>query len=416
MRHDLALRRCPAIVAIAIASIAVLAPAPVAACSCAGDYGAYAQWPEDNATDVPIDTPLIIDHPSLRGSVDAVGYKLVDAAGKEVLLTETSRLPAAYQGCGQAELLFLRPQRPLEPNQRYTLVNVSSPGGFDKSFKTGEGRFSPEATIDAKVTCFQVKPTKKCSGPQCSSIAETYVDLGAKPTAPRWLVIDSAAVEDGHNEVQFSPNDTRVGSGWQLAVALPTDDPCIHVRVYGLEGTPLFETRRCEPDSCSRSDLRAFDSCGGPPTSGLDALGRQVGTCDDPALPDDAGQGMNDPATADAGSVAAANLGADAGRPAVRIGGRDAGKGAAGNVGGGGCSVGGQSPTTAWPWSAVLAILAMVSRCRSFRDERRRIARINAPPVCQRPARSSSGALGSARRKTCSTFALWVDAPNRPCS
>jgi hypothetical protein len=28
----------------------------------------------------------------------------------------------------------------------------------------------------------------------------------------------------------------------------------------------------------------------------------------------------------------------------------------------------------------------------------RRIARINAPPVCQRPARSSSGALGSARR------------------
>ena len=53
------------------------------------------------------------------------------------------------------------------------------------------------------------------------------------------------------------------------------------IDLFGVEGRALFHERRCAPDRCAISDLRASDTCGGPTHSALDVSRVPGGSCDD---------------------------------------------------------------------------------------------------------------------------------------
>jgi hypothetical protein len=263
-------------------AIAVLsAPARSSACSCPSSAAA-AVWPEDGAAGVPLDTPLVVWRYNQEGPTDLLRYSLTREDGDEVPLTITEILPPAFDGCGVGamETLFLRAARSLDPGATYVLHSGGG-AGSDASFTTGNAAFTAEADVEADLQYLLARPAD-CSGPDCVSLAEARIDLGARPEAPRWLVIESAATRHNRNAFTFWPEETQIGSSWQLSVALPPDDDCIDVRVYGLEGTPLFEQRRCEPDRCMLYEIQRGSDCGGPPFAGVDAAGVPHGSCDDP--------------------------------------------------------------------------------------------------------------------------------------
>jgi len=269
---------------IAGAVSAALLPRPAYACTCP-EQGGYALWPLAGAVDVPVDTPLVFARYNLSGSTEAVGYALVGPDGREVALIETGRLPAAYIGCDARETLFLRPRNALEAHTEYRLAaraDIDLSGEYAAPFTTSAERASPEPAIEATLDYLQVT-TGSCEHENCLALAEALVTLEVNPEAPRWLVVDSAAIEHAHNAHVFTPNaESSDPPAWQLSVTLPRIDPCIDVALYGVEGRVLWEQRRCEPNRCARTDAATFNFCGGPPFSGIRAVDIAVGSCDAP--------------------------------------------------------------------------------------------------------------------------------------
>jgi hypothetical protein len=265
----------------------MLVPASASACTCPSS-GAAVAWPVKDAVDVPLDTPIVVRRYNLSGPTDDLGYALIDAEGKEVPLVEAHRLPPAFEGCGQEEIVFMRPENPLDPHATYRMTidsDVDSEQQFGSTFKTGEMEFEPEAEIDAELRYLRVtQESKDCPVGQCLSLAEAYVDLGDRPKVPRWFRVESGGVDAGRNAFTFWPQDSRTGSSWELSVLLQDDDPCIDVDVYGVEGVPLFHERRCEPDRCARYSRWGQSTCGNPPSSGVDATRIHEGTCSDPPV------------------------------------------------------------------------------------------------------------------------------------
>src|SRR5688572_10995123 len=95
---------------IALSVVAALALCSTAAtrrahaCSCPSITAATA-WPLPDASDVPLDTPLVLLRMNNDGPLDVVSYALRDESGQEVALRETTRVPPAFIGCSAAELL-----------------------------------------------------------------------------------------------------------------------------------------------------------------------------------------------------------------------------------------------------------------------------------------------------------------------
>jgi hypothetical protein len=295
-------------VAAAMMAGALLAPSPARACQCPS-IGGSVIWPKSDATDVPIDTPLVVSRFNYRGTTDEIGYVLTDADDNEISLTEVNRLAPAYEGCGAEETLFLHSEQPLEPNTHYTLAikaDFATDGRLDRSFTTGTAHFSPEGAIDATLLYLDIGPTRSCTGAFCTHLAMAHLDVGVEPTVPRWVVLESKAAEGGFARNAFWPQDwfpgARGGSTSETTVAVAPDDPCIEVSVNGIEGAALYEERRCEPDRCALSDERSGSTCGEPLTSRVDATRVPDGSCDDPpVLTLKAGGGIVYPdATADA--------------------------------------------------------------------------------------------------------------------
>jgi hypothetical protein len=223
-----------ACVGLAIGILGV--PASALACSCVPE-GAATAWPEDGSSDVPLDTPLVFYR---FGFTAPPRYALTSENGDEVPLTVIETIAPAFDGCGVGtfETTFLRPAQPLEPHTAYTFEAEGNELA-DASFTTGEDTFTPEAMVGELQYLLVRQPN--CVGSNCRSLAEAHMELGAPVETPRWLVVESAAVQDNRNTFVFWPGATGVGSNWQLSVALPEHDSCIDVRVYGLEGVPLFE-------------------------------------------------------------------------------------------------------------------------------------------------------------------------------
>lgn len=271
------------LVVIVVTIAGVAQPSMARACSCP-ERGGYALWPRNGERRVPIDTPLVFARYNLGGPTEAIEYELLGPDGSRVPLRESSRLPAAYIGCGGRETLFLRPADPLEPNTKYVFRALPDAiaDGDSVSFSTGDGeRASPEPELNARLEYLLVT-APSCNGPLCLGLAEAWVSLEAPPRAPRWLIVESAALENGRSALVFDPADPRYEAGGQLSVTLPAGDRCIEAVLYGVEGTPLWQERRCEPDRCARTESVMFNFCGGPPYSGLKAPEVPAGSCDSP--------------------------------------------------------------------------------------------------------------------------------------
>lgn len=261
-------------------AVAMLLPRPVHACSCPERAG-YAMWPLDGASDVPLDTPLVFARYDLTGSREAIGYRLLDETGASVALDESSRLAAAYPGCGASETVFLRPHVPLRAGAHYVwkAVEAVDPSGeFSASFTTGEQRASLATSSDASLDYLLVTASD-CSEHDCLELAEALVTLQTTPTSPLWLVVASAADEHARNAYVFLPDDPKFDGSSQLSVELPLHDRCIEAALYGVDGQVLWQTRRCDPDRCARSDTATYNFCGGPPFSGIRALDIPIGSC-----------------------------------------------------------------------------------------------------------------------------------------
>jgi hypothetical protein len=183
-----------------------------------------------------------------------------------------------------------------------------------------------------------------CADAQCSDVAEIRVDFGQPPERPLWLVVESSAPEHGVNDWAFWPAgwfEQSIGnpeSRWvaQRSVALAPGDGCVDIAIYGVDGRVLREERRCSPDRCAVYGSRAFDDCGSPPWSGIDAARIPAQSCDDPpvlvsgsgvgivypepeAKPPDAGAPSEQDAASDAGESAGMAGDDGVGRPTPDI-------------------------------------------------------------------------------------------------
>jgi len=284
----------PAVImaAATVAAVAIV-PRVARACSCAASFASI-EWPRDGASDLPRDTPLVISHYDWSGGASALAYTLAREDGTTVALAEVERLAPPFEGCGANGTIFLRPVGLLDPGASYKLslspaaVTGGTGGRFTATFTVGDGTFTPEPVPDLQLLYLHVEGTTPCVGARCG-IAEIHVDLGAPTPEPRWLVVESAAVENGKNEFLFwpkawSPQGNAYDRASHVSVELPDDDRCVQIRLFGLDGMPLLDELRCEPDRCALSDIRSVSTCGGPAAAALDAARIPDGSCDEPPV------------------------------------------------------------------------------------------------------------------------------------
>lgn len=97
----------------------------------------------------------------------------------------------------------------------------------------------------------------------------------------------------------------------QLSVALPPDDPCVDLVLYGIDGSALFETRRCEPDRCVVFHNIGSSLCVETPHADIDVARVSEASCDDPPVLEYEGDEIVYP-----GSPASRDGGTDSGRDA----------------------------------------------------------------------------------------------------
>ncbi len=247
-----------------------------AACTCSPGPAGVVRWPQDGAIDVAIDTPIVIWRYYVNGDLDEITYELSDEDGTEVALEEQHRLEPGWEGCGEGQHLFLRPAEPLLAGATYTLTIVEEAdpqGQWGATFTVGEQMFGPQAPIDPNLTYLVWRPEAPCEGSICS-LGQLRFELGTTPETPLWIVMKSSASEHGVNQAEIS---TRA----ELSVVLPIDDECIDIEVFGVEGRPLYEERRCEPDRCVVLTSIGVGTCGDPPTPGTDASKLPSVSCND---------------------------------------------------------------------------------------------------------------------------------------
>lgn len=280
---------------VAVTCVAALvAPHPSRACTCASGPAAAVRWPQDGATGVATDTPIVIWRYNFAASTDELGVSLTGSDGSQVALTEALRLLPAWVGCGKGEHVFLRPEHDLAAGATFTLeisALADPEGRWGATFTVGDERFGPQAPVDPQIDYLSVA-AEPCAGAQCSDLAEIRVEFGQPPEQPLWLVVESSAPEHGVNDWAFWPaawfeqSLADPKSRWlaQRSVALPPGNECVDIRIYGVEGRALLDERRCQPDRCAVYESRGYSDCGDPPTSGIDASRIPAESCDDPPV------------------------------------------------------------------------------------------------------------------------------------
>lgn len=269
-----------------------LLPSVAAACACPMQAG-EAIWPLADATHVPIDTPLVVARYNLAGSSESIRFQLIDIDGEEVPLIEVNRLAPAYRGCGAVETFFLRPAKPLRADAQYTLAfsETGSPQ-TGASFTTSDASFEAEPNPTTTLDYLLVRATN-CPGPACLELAEAQIGIDQDATRqPRWVVVESKSIEHARNAHVFGTTDPEPTAETQLSIAVP-EDHCIHARMYGIEGSVLWEEHRCAPDRCAYTDATTLDSCGGPPLSGLRVTDVPPHSCDAPVTIHQTGPGRH---------------------------------------------------------------------------------------------------------------------------
>src|SRR5262245_37296345 len=97
------------------------APAATYACSCPSGPGGSVLWPQDGASGVATDTPIVVARVYQAGNPEEIGISLEAVTGAKLELQEIRRVPPSWQGCGSAEWVFLRPARELDPGMSYTV-------------------------------------------------------------------------------------------------------------------------------------------------------------------------------------------------------------------------------------------------------------------------------------------------------
>ena len=247
-------------------------------------------WPKAGATDVPIDTTIVVSRYYVDGDTNIIKSSLATADGTDVPLAEINRLPPPWRGCGALEVLFLRPEQPLKPGETYTLTIASGEKGMSSqsAFTAGEQMTAPEPEINAQITYLKVFTTA------VPDYANLRVDLDQPPNQPLWLRAQGSFFTQNTNGWTFSPK------GWsdytdqhpeyflppvQLSVPLAPADDCIELQIFGVQGSRLLEERRCRPDRCAvYSIVAATTSAGTPGGSPVDVEQISDGSCDDPPV------------------------------------------------------------------------------------------------------------------------------------
>lgn len=262
----------------------MLFPPPAQACSCA--YGdSWLVWPEDGATDVAIDGPLVLARTATPEDAGELTATLIGPDGDERGLREVRRLAAVEMVCG-LEHLFLEPERPLAPKTQYTLrLAHSGDAGVPAHtavLTTGEAAFEAEPLDGLELHYVHVAPTAECAAPECAALAQVQAELTVAALQPRWLAVRSEAAQYGYNAFPaFMEAPWR--EGWvRVPVQLPPNDRCVEVSVYGVSGAELLAKRLCEADACVSSDLRVQSTCEEPPFAGFDARRVLDASCEDP--------------------------------------------------------------------------------------------------------------------------------------
>jgi hypothetical protein len=283
----------------------LLAPRVALACSCVGAPLADVSWPLDGATDVAIDTPIVV---WLYGSDTSRGPSLptlMASDGVVVPLVETMRMTTPSDVCAASEYLFMRPARPLTPGVRYTIDFPAQAGPSlsptPVTFQAGHEVFEPEPPVSADLQLLAVYRDPACTEPHCPQLNAARVDLGAPPARMLWLQFHSDAPKYGELNAQFiAQGRPGAQAAIQLPVALSPNDGCIDIRIVGVEGRPLLSERRCQPDRCAVSTRVSVSTCGGLPFSEIDAASVPVDSCKP--------TGVADAATAATGAGAAASM------------------------------------------------------------------------------------------------------------
>ena len=288
----------PALACAALA-LGLVGPATTLACECSRGPTGAVRWPIDGATDVATDTPIVVWRYYLDGRTEDVGVSLTSADGVAVELNEVLRLPPPWQGCGKGEQLFLRPAWALHSDTTYKLtISTGSTQSVAATFTVGERSFEHDVAVDPvgpDVQYLIAYKDETCVQAGCADVGELLIDLGGPPQRPLWLVVKSSADTNGTNDWVFWPD------GWfeesivepesrhktQLSLALPADDACVELQLYGVEGRSLYHERRCSPDLCAIVSSPGASSCGGPPFSGVDASRIAAESCHPRGAPTD---------------------------------------------------------------------------------------------------------------------------------
>ena len=278
---------------VALGVLQLMASAPVHACTCIDLPGIL--WPLADSS-VSADTAIVAKVPA-RG-----GYEVVLRAhdGTEIALEQVERLPQTFQ-CDE-DIVFLKPNPELRPGMNYEVgVKLVPSDAQLVKFATREKSPRPKAAATPEVTYLLVGQHPDCGPGQCNEIAEVRVELAHVLHEQTWLQIRSGATRSQVNRWMFSPHWLRAPDDIafpnveredpervaRLSVALPADDPCLDIALYGIDGLPLYEERRCEPDRCAVNKQRWSSTCGEPPSPGLEPLKLSPTSCDDPPVLDD---------------------------------------------------------------------------------------------------------------------------------
>jgi hypothetical protein len=245
---------------------------------------------------VAVDSPIVVTLVDYKGNPADMRIHLSATNGDEIALNETQRVPPSWNGCGAAELAFVRPEQKLEPGMTYA-VAVTFAGETQlrqvSTFTVGTRTFAPEPAIAAHIDYLKAYAAPACAAEGCKNIAEVRVALDQAPDNLLWLVIQSSADKNAQNHWPFRPDGSRpdVIDGdegiqtVQRSVMLPADDDCVDIRIYGREGRALLDERRCAPDRCATIDGSAASTCGDPPSAALDLSVVPEDSCQGPSLP-----------------------------------------------------------------------------------------------------------------------------------
>lgn len=279
----------------ALCALQLMASAPARACSCRVTTAVL--WPTAG-TSVSADTAIVIE--AAPGSAFAsYDVTLRGPDGKALELKEAQRLPRTFSCDG--ELVFLRPEPELKPGMKYE-VTIKTEESNTKlvKFATRESSERPKAAAKPDITYLHVAEHPECEGGACYPVAEVRVELEHALHELTWLLIRSGAESSQVNRWEFSPDAwLRIPFGdpadkpeepervVQLSVPLPPEDPCVDIAIYGIDGSALYEERRCQPDRCAVHQNRQATSCGEPARTGLDATRLSPASCDDPPVFED---------------------------------------------------------------------------------------------------------------------------------